>query len=66
MVFCENGKSSKKVLSNRKKFIRWIGKRPKLFAFIIAVFIIAGVAVCRPDYTESVAKAFVLLIGVGL
>lgn len=65
MASCGNGKKSKKG-SQRKHIRRWIIKHPKLFAFLLALAIIAGAALYKPDYVEPIARAFVLLIGVGL
>lgn len=61
MVSCGNGKKKKK-----ERIKRWIIKHPKLFAFFIALFIIVGVVLVKPEYVEPVSRAFVLLIGVAL
>lgn len=66
MVFYENGKKSKRERPRFKRLYTWIIKHPKVFAFLVAVLVIAILAAYRPDYVESVSKAFVLLIGVGL
>lgn len=65
MVSCGNGKRLK-TASRNKHIRRWIIKHPKLFAFLLALLIIAGTAIFKPEYVEPIARAFVVLIGVGL
>ena len=61
MVSYVNGKKKKKA-----RIKQWIVKHPKLFAFFIALLIIVGVVLVKPEYVEPVSRAFVLLIGVAL
>lgn len=41
-------------------------KKLKCLAFIIAILILAVVSFIKPEYTENVARAFLILLGVGL